>query len=121
MPSETFFCPNCRARLTKSAQAYVLGEIASSGARYIGLGNRAEHVTCPACGQAIDAQRMVRGDYDGAKGGWIAPLGIVLGIGAGIAVSYVFALPWWAGLIAGLLILFSTIGYLDNPARSRRA
>lgn len=120
MPSETFHCPHCGRELKKSAQAYVLGEILSDkNASFIGLGEPAKAVTCPGCGKAIDAQRMMRGDYDSGftnAGCWT---GFVSGAAGGIALCYFGDAPWWMGLIA-CLIIAGGIGQLVSRFQFRR-
>jgi len=105
MPAENFHCPKCNWELKKSAQAYVLGEILQDkDAAFIGLGEVAKTVTCPGCGQAIDAQRMMRGDYDTGfttAGGWI---GFIAGLAGAVAICLYGEMPWWFGLIALLMI-----------------
>jgi predicted RNA-binding Zn-ribbon protein involved in translation (DUF1610 family) len=105
MPSETFYCPNCGHQLTKSAQAYVLGEMMSTkDARFLGLGEMADSVTCPNCGASIDAKKMVLGEYDtmsGRTSGW---LGATTGIAAFAAIVFYFDLPWWVGVICGSVV-----------------
>jgi hypothetical protein len=75
MPEQTFYCPSCRRRVTKSAHAYVMGEsMTTKGAVFVNLGNLPETIPCPGCGAAIDNKRMMLGEYDrpppgGAAGG----------------------------------------------------
>ena len=75
MPEQTFYCPSCRRRVTKSAHAYVLGEsMTTKGAVFVQLGNLPETIPCPGCGAAIDYKKMMLGEYDqpppgGAAGG----------------------------------------------------
>ena len=74
MPEQTFYCPSCRRRVTKSAHAYVLGEsMTTKGAVFVQLGNLPETIPCPGCGAAIDYKKMMLGEYDrppsGAGGG----------------------------------------------------
>ena len=74
MPEQTFYCPSCRRRVTKSAQAYVMGEsMTTKGAVFVQLGNLPETIPCPGCGAAIDNKKMMLGEYDrppsGAGGG----------------------------------------------------
>lgn len=108
MPSETFYCPNCSRQLTKSAQAYVLGEMMSNeDANFIGLGEMPESVTCPGCGAAIDTKKMINGDYDHPLGwiGWTAgwPEWTAGVVAFGALVGY-FEWPWWFAAICGYLV-----------------
>ena len=65
MPEQTFYCPSCRRRVTKSAHAYVMGEsMTTKGAVFVQLGNLPETIPCPGCGAAIDNKRMMLGEYD---------------------------------------------------------
>ena len=103
MPSETFFCPRCSRQLTKSAQAYVLGEMmASEDSNGIFMGEMASTVTCPGCGAAIDAQKMMQGEYDRQGGGSSGVLVFVVLAGVWILIVAEFDQPWWVGLIGGL-------------------
>jgi hypothetical protein len=69
MPAETFYCPNCKRQLTKSAQAYVLGEsMTTPGAHFIALGSMPDTIKCPGCGGAIDNRKMLMGEYDTRSG-----------------------------------------------------
>jgi hypothetical protein len=107
MPSETFYCPGCKRQLTKSPQAYVLGEIESSGGSAFMFGSPARAVTCPGCGAPIDAQKMVRGEYDrlpGAFGAAANATTFIVWIAAWIAISGYGDAPWWAGGLLGLVI-----------------
>jgi hypothetical protein len=94
MPSETFFCPHCHRQLTKSAQAYVMGEMmGSGGGRYVGVGSgMAQTVTCPGCGGAIDADRMIRGEYDGGRPmtGWEKLFNVVFLIAVVAVLIWIF-------------------------------
>ena len=68
MKSETFFCPHCQVKLTKSAQAWVLGEMtANPQSRCIGFGEPVETVPCPKCGLGINTDMMIQGNYDRPK------------------------------------------------------
>ena len=109
MPSQTFYCPHCRRQLTKSAQAYVLGEAIAQKSIFIGLGEMAPYVTCPGCGGRIDSMKMVKGEYDlhptEQKYFWI----FLLGMAAGIPF-FRFVVKWswvasiFVGLIAGVML-----------------
>jgi hypothetical protein len=69
MPEESFFCPHCNSRIKKSAQAYIMGEsMTTKGAHFIALGGRPETLRCPSCGDEIDAQKMMLGEYDARSG-----------------------------------------------------
>lgn len=104
MPSETFFCPRCRRQLTKSVQAYVLGErMDNKDSSGIFMSEMASAVTCPACGAAIDAQKMIRGEYDRQGGGSSGVLAFVVLLGVWILIVAELDQPWWAGLIGGLV------------------
>ena len=90
MPSETFFCPHCNTQLTKSAQAYVLGELMNDkNASFICMGGPpAGSVTCPGCGRSIDTAGMIGGQYDrGEPIGWLASFGFLAFIWALIALG----------------------------------
>lgn len=120
MPSETFYCPNCKRQLTKSAQAYVLGEIAQNpNSRFIGLGAPAEHVTCPACGHAIDALRMIGGDFDSEMSRPGMLIGSVCGLAGAVVLSVYGDVTWWIAGAIGLAIA-GAIGQLVTRYRSRR-
>ncbi len=120
MPSETFYCPRCHRQLTKSAQAYVLGEImGSKKSGFIGLGELAETVTCPGCGTAIDTRKMIAGDYDrpGGRGGCLGP---IAGLATFAGAVFYFDLPWWGGLICGFIAgLLAEI--VSSKLRAKRA
>jgi hypothetical protein len=116
MPSETFFCPHCHRQLTKSAQAYILGEMGASGGRGIMMGSPAQTVTCPGCRFAIDADKMIRGDYDGTAGSMSTLASTVLflaWIGSWFIISAYWDEPWWAGAIGGLVVGFLVGGLVD--------
>lgn len=85
MPSETFYCPHCKRQLTKSAQAYIQGEILENKGYSISIGTdsskRSENVICPGCGGSIDYMKMIKGEYDGRKN-------TSLGKGKGCAVFF---------------------------------
>ena len=105
MPSETFYCPQCRRQLTKSAQAYVLGEMmGNKKASFIQLGGLAETVTCPGCGAAIDARKMIAGEYDGTAGSEAGCLGLVLGLGVFGVLVFGYLNPWWVGVIGAVVV-----------------
>ncbi len=113
---KTFYCPHCQAQLTKSAQAYVLGEMLSNKqASFVAFGD-AENlppVVCPACGRAIDSNAMVAGRYDERRGSdrsltlvaWIVVLVILM---AG------FKLSFWVAATSVLLaaLAFEVFRYL---------
>lgn len=105
MPSETFYCPQCGRQLTKSAQAYLLGEAMSTkDSSFVMPGGMADTVTCPACGKAIDAKRMITGEYDrfaSDKTGCFAIVGFVV---AFALIVVAFEQPWWAGSIGGVVV-----------------
>ncbi len=88
MPAEHFYCPHCHSRIAKTAQAYVMGEMmANQNSRFIGLGGMAETITCPICRGAIDAGKMLRGEFDVKRGGgWGWPLFAAI-------VTFFFAKP----------------------------
>ena len=107
MPSETFYCPHCKRSLTKSAQAYVLGEIMSNkSSSFAMMGQMAETVTCPGCGGSIGAAKMVRGEYDlpgGAMSNRDAMIVFSFAIAAFVAALLWLGTPWWVDFIIGLL------------------
>ena len=103
MPSETFYCPHCKRQLTKSAQAYVLGEIIKSRAPFMGLGEMAPFVTCPGCGGRIDSMKMVKGEYDyNSEDGWTIIKVLVI-IAAVLVLKLVLHWSWVAAVLAGLI------------------
>jgi hypothetical protein len=111
MPSETFYCPHCKRKLTKSPQAYVLGEMmGKKDSEFVGLGGMAETVTCPGCGGSIDARKMVMGEYDGTIGS-AGCLGLVVGIAVFVVVDFYLNWYWWLGVILGVAagIVFESI------------
>ena len=69
MPSETFYCPHCQRKLTKSAQTFIEGEIIENNGYSITIGSseRSENVICPGCGGSIDYMKMIKGAYDYGK------------------------------------------------------
>jgi hypothetical protein len=104
MPSETFYCPRCKRQLTKSAQAYVLGEMMSTkDARFIQLGGLSDTVTCPGCGASIDARKMIAGEYDSIDGGASGCLGVIV---AAVAFFIIIRdeFPLWATAICAIAI-----------------
>lgn len=103
MKSETFFCPHCRSKLTKSAAAFVMGEVKYG----IGLGGMAPTVTCPACGKPIDSKAMIDGKYDGAGGGSEA-VGCLLWIAGTAYLMIAHEFEFWPAVgiaTGGLLVL----------------
>ena len=122
MPSETFYCPRCHRQLTKSAQAYVMGEMMTNkNSRGILMGDMSTPISCPGCGAAIDAQKMMMGEYDGAgssKSGCVAFIALIavwIGIVAGLDQ------PWWVGLIGGVVasVLFEWLFQKITGKKSR--
>jgi rubredoxin len=70
MPEESFFCPHCRSRVKKSAQAYIMGEsMTTKGAHFIAFGQMPDTMRCPSCGHDIDYKKMIMGEYDARVGG----------------------------------------------------
>ncbi|HEV7780864.1 MAG TPA: hypothetical protein VGO58_06340 [Chitinophagaceae bacterium] len=67
MSSQTFYCPHCKKQLTKSAQAYVLGEAYAHQTTTFIMGSPPADVHCPGCGGRIDSMRMIKGEYDGGR------------------------------------------------------
>lgn len=123
MPSETFYCPHCKRQLTKSAQAYVLGEIIKSKSPFMGLGDMASHVVCPGCRGRIDSMKMIKGEYDySSADGWTVLM--VLVIIAAVLV-FKFALHWsWVlavivGLIGGVLLVQLLVSLFGEKKKSR--
>lgn len=103
MPAETFYCPHCNRQLTKSAQAYVLGEIIKSKAPFMGLGGMAPYVSCPGCFGKIDSMKMVKGDYDfNTEEGWTV-LSILITIAAIVVFKFVVGWSWVAAVLVGLI------------------
>ncbi len=121
MPSETFYCPHCRRQLTKSAQAFVLGEMFKKKSGFIGLGDLPPDVTCPGCGGRIDAMKMIKGEYDiDPKVRKMLPLygwGIIAAI-----ILFRFVVHWsWilsilAGIIAGMIAEQALAGLFRSVA-----
>ncbi len=103
MPAETFYCPHCNRQLTKSAQAYVLGEIIKSKSPFMGLGGMAPYVSCPGCFGKIDSMKMVKGDYDfNTEEGWTV-LSILITIAAIVVFKFVVGWSWVAAVLVGLI------------------
>lgn len=103
MPSETFYCPHCKRQLSKSAQAYVLGEIIESKAPFMGLGEMAPFVTCPGCGGRIDSMKMIKGEYDyNSEDGWTIIMVLVI-IASVLVLKLVLHWSWVAAVLAGLI------------------
>jgi len=69
MPAEAFYCPHCKNRIKKSAQAYVMGESMASGGYFVALGGVPDTVRCPSCGGGIYNKKMMMGEYDARSGG----------------------------------------------------
>jgi hypothetical protein len=66
MVAQTFYCPHCQRQLTKSAQAYVMGEsMTTKGSHFVALGGPPKNTNCPGCGGEIDSMKMIMGEYDG--------------------------------------------------------
>ena len=121
MPAENFHCPKCNWELKKSAQAYVLGESEQQkDAAFIGLGEIAKTVTCPGCGQAIDAQRMMLRLRHGLY--YHRRLDRIDRLAGAVAICFYGEMPWWFGLIA-LLMIAGGVGrvYLVLSVQSRVA
>ena len=105
MPSETFYCPHCKRQLTKSAQAYVLGEAIANKSHFISLGEKPTDVTCPGCGGRIDAMKMVEGAYD------LDPvtqkylgLYVLVVFGTPFICRFVFHWSWVVSILAGIFL-----------------
>jgi hypothetical protein len=104
MPSETFYCPRCRRQLTKSAQAYVLGEMMTNkDSQGFMMGDMSTPISCPGCGTAIDAQKMILGEYDGGGNSKFGCVAFVALIAVWFAIVAGLDQPWWVGLIGGIL------------------
>ncbi len=124
MPSQNFYCPHCRQQLTKSAQAYVLGEAIAQKSTFIGLGEMAPYVTCPGCGGRINSMKMIKGEYDlhpaEQKYFWVVLLGMLIGI---LFFKFVVYWSWVAsffvGAIAGAMIGMLIIESLKSSARKK--
>lgn len=115
MPSETFYCPQCKRQLTKSAQAYVMGEVmGNKHASFIALGSLPETVTCPGCGCAIDTRHMIAGAYDSAGAGGSGCLVTAVGIAACGVMVIGLEFAWWVGLMGAL-----AFGWLTHFVHSR--
>ena len=70
MVAETFYCPHCKRQLTKTAQAYVMGEMMTNkDAHFVALGSMPEKSRCPGCGNEFDNRKMLVGEYDAPPGG----------------------------------------------------
>lgn len=122
MPSETFFCPRCKRQLTKSAQAYVLGEmVGTKDARFIQLGELPDTITCPNCGASIDTRKMIAGEYDTTSGGPSVGLGVVVAV---VAFFVIISndrdeFPLWASTICAIVIgILVQIGW--NKLRAKK-
>jgi len=98
MKEETFFCPHCSVKLTKSAAAWVLGEA--------GQGDIAEEVrpivTCPGCGGPISTKAMVEGRYDDSN--TMGAIWFLLWIPTSIIISASFNLGFWSSVGLGFLL-----------------
>ena len=104
MPSEFFYCPKCNWRSRKSDKAYVMGEILQGDADSMMLGDAGasgETVTCPRCHSPIDAQRLLKGEYDGKRYAGHNTLALGSGIVAWAVACYALHAPWWGGLKIG--------------------
>jgi hypothetical protein len=101
MPSETFYCPQCKTQLTKSAQAYVLGEAYAHQATSFIMGSPPSDVICPACRGRIDAMKMIKGEYDSSyvKTKYDSLYFIVVALAI---VAFKFVLHW--SLVAAILV-----------------
>jgi len=83
MVSERFRCPHCGVSLTKSPMAHILGQAHS----YVVFSSR-RTVTCPGCGGAIDAKRMIDGEYDEKEP-------VSSGCGILVAIAVIVAILAW--------------------------
>jgi uncharacterized protein YlaI len=104
MPLETFYCPHCNRQLTKSAQAYVLGEMLKSKSGFIGFGELPPTITCPGCHGRIDSMKMIKGEYDIDPA--IKEMFPLFGcgiIGSLIIFKAVVHWSWVASIIAGII------------------
>ena len=115
MASQHFYCPHCKRKLTKSAQAYVLSEVFEGGEHnFIGLGELPPYVTCPGCGGRISSMKMVKGDYDKYRKreplfsviAWVFYTGGSLL--AAILLKKNFHWDWWLAILVGLFAGFFT-------------
>lgn len=120
MPSETFFCPHCHRQLTKSAQAYVLGELTDNRkSSFIALGSQPEAVRCPGCGKEIDAQKMVAGDYDGTGTGTLGCLEWVVGAAIFVVTVQGMGWSWWIGVIFAFVAAGAVISIRDRMKKGK--
>ncbi|MBI5856159.1 MAG: hypothetical protein HZB42_00810 [Sphingobacteriales bacterium] len=122
MPSETFYCPHCKRQLTKSAQAYVMGEAMANNSTFISMGNKPSDVTCPGCGGRIDAMKMIKGEYDlhptEQKYFWIVLLGMLVGIPFfKFVVHWSWVASFFVGAIAGAIVGGIIIESIKSPKR----
>lgn len=116
MPSERFVCPHCGRSLTKSAQAYVLGEMGRGAV----MGSLPPAVTCPGCGGAIDTGKMIAGDYDppGFSAASIAPFLVAFAAFA-LTMGYTDG-SWWLALVAAAIAFLAT-SFVTSRASSKKA
>lgn len=124
MPSQTFYCPHCKRQLTKSDQAYVMGEAIASKSKFIVMGDAPPDVICPGCGGRINSMKMIKGEYDlhpaEQKYFWVVLLGMLIGI---LFFKFVVYWSWVAsffvGAIAGAMIGMLIIESLKSSARKK--
>jgi hypothetical protein len=96
--SSKFNCPHCLVSLTKSAAAEVLGSMGASMGSGAYLGSLASSVTCPACGGAIDTQKMIAGHFDHEQG---SALGCVF------AAVFIIGGTYWINAATGYNVFAS--------------
>lgn len=121
MPSETFYCPHCKRQLTKSAQAYVMGE----SSYFIGLEGIPPDVISPGSGSRIDNLKMIKGEYDlNLVTNKMLPLYVVGTIAAPLVFRFVVQWSWVASILVGLFAGFiaaQIIVEIIKPLAGRKA
>jgi hypothetical protein len=101
--SEKFRCPHCRALLTKSPMALILGRAAG----FVALGQQPPRIICPSCGGWIDGMAMISGQYDvPAPSGLAALAGLGFLVGGTALLHTQAGLGLWGSLGLTLLALF---------------
>ena len=88
-------------------------------------GDRADTVTCQACGPAINVQKMMRDEYDSPHGrshagGIASPAVYLTFVAATILIVAALAQPWWVGVIGGL-VAASVVEMIANQMLKARA
>lgn len=120
MPSETFYCPHCKRQLTKSPQAYVLGEAIKSKSGFMGFGDLPKYLDCPGCHGKIDTMKMVKGEYD------YNSVDVLNGVAALVVIAAIFVLKflvhwsWVVAILVGLVGGIMLVAILAELFRGRK-